>query len=325
MILTQNGLRGAAPSLTDLADPNPYTAAQALAALGLPVFPLHTVDRDGRCSCGRDCGRNTGKHPRTRNGLLDATLDAARIRSLWRTWPEANVAVATGAAAGIWVVDIDPDKGGLESFEQLEVVNGDVSLTWCVETGGDGLHLWFACDEVVLRNSVGRIGAGLDVRGEGGYVIVPPSRHESGLSYRWAPGWHPARVDLSPAPPWLVDLARQASQPKMIPPDGPPIEGGVGGNHFLPRATAISEGARNSTLTSLAGSMRRKGFSEEAILAALRVDNAKHCDPPLPDAEIARIARSVSRYDPAVGGVGHRRSSPAKTFVEFINGKAVAR
>jgi hypothetical protein len=71
--------------------------------------------------------------------------------------------------------------------------------------------------------------------------------------------------------------------------------------------------------------MRYKGFGEAAILAALLAENAERCDPPLPEAEIARIARSVSRYAPAVGGPGSWKSSPAKTFVEFVNGKAVAR
>jgi hypothetical protein len=177
----------------------------------------------------------------------------------------------------------------------------------------------------VVRNSVGAIGPGLDVRGEGGYVIVPPSRHRSGSLYRWADGWRPTRVALSHAPQWLVALACQITAPKMIPPDASPYRGSNGGNQLEPKPEVVREGQRNATLASLAGSMRRKGFGQGAIHAALLAENAERCDPPLSDAEIARIARSVSRYAPAAGGLGPRSSSPGKTFVEFIGGKAVAR
>jgi putative DNA primase/helicase len=176
-----------------------------------------------------------------------------------------------------------------------------------------------------LRNSVGVLGPGVDVRADGGYVIVPPSRHRSGNFYRWAEGWHPACVDLALAPPWLIELGQRASTSKMIPPDRLPIEGNVGGNHLHSLPAVISEGQRNATLASLAGSMRRKGFGEAAILAALLVENAEHCDPPLPELEVARIARSIGRYAPAVVEGRPRRSPRAKTFVEFIDGKAVAR
>src|SRR5688572_11141260 len=114
-----------------LKDMNPARMAVTLAALGLRVFPVHSVDLTGHCSCGTACGRNAGKHPRTSNGLLDATRDPDRIRAWWSRWPDANIAVATGTAAGIWVLDVDPANGGLESLEALEVANGELRPTWC--------------------------------------------------------------------------------------------------------------------------------------------------------------------------------------------------
>jgi putative DNA primase/helicase len=169
------------------------------------------------------------------------------------------------------------------------------------------------------------LGPGLDVRADGGYVLVPPSRHRSGKDYRWADGWHPTRVDLAPAPHWLIDLAHRASTLKMIPPDCTTIGGGVGGNHSHSIPSVIAEGARNATLTSLAGAMRRQGFGEAAILAALQIENTERCDPPLPEEEIAQIARSISRYAPVPAMRLPRRSSRSAVFVEFIDGKAVAR
>jgi hypothetical protein len=111
----------------------------------------------------------------------------------------------------------------------------------------------------------------------------------------------------------------------MIPPDPSPYRGTIGGNHFQTFPAVISEGTRNATLTSLAGSMRRKGFSESAIRAALLEENAERCEPPLSEVEVTRIARSISRYAPATAERISRRPSPAKTFVEFVDGKAVAR
>src|SRR5215210_4660708 len=95
-----------------LSDAGLPAVARTLALLGLPVIPIHAVPDTGQCSCGSDCGRNAGKPPRTSNGLLNATTDSDQIGAWRQRWPDANIAVATGAVAGIWVLDIDPDNGG---------------------------------------------------------------------------------------------------------------------------------------------------------------------------------------------------------------------
>ena len=309
----------------DLADADPSTVARTLALLGIPVFPVHRITNLGQCSCGQDCSRNAGKHPRTVNGLLAATRNLPTIRNWWHQWPGANVAVATGPDAGIWVLDIDPASQGEASLAALEAAYGELAPTWCVETGGGGFHLWFQYPGKRLQSSVGRLGLGLDVRADGGYVIVPPSCHRSGDRYRWATGWHPTLVDLAPAPTWLLDLVQRPASQKMIPPSDPSKEGKVGGNHSAAPVAAICEGARNATLTSLAGAMRRKGCSERAIVAALLVVNTERCQPQLPKAEIKHIAHSVCRYTPTPEARLVRASRDARTFVEFVDGKAVAR
>ncbi len=165
----------------------PSTFRTRPVALGLarrdwPVLPCHHANA-GRCSCGdADC-TSVGKHPRTRHGLHQATTDARTIRGWWRQWPDANVGVRTGAApagAGVIVVDIDPAHGGEESLARLEREHGALPATLEAATGGGGRHLWFAHPGITVPNSAGRVGAGIDVRGDGGYVLVSPSRHASG-------------------------------------------------------------------------------------------------------------------------------------------------
>lgn len=304
-------------------DASPMRAALAFAAAGLPVFPLHAPDAAGRCSCGGGCGRNAGKHPRTPRGLTDATTDADRIAAWWSAWPDANVGLRTGANAGAWVLDIDPDKGGEEALEALEAAQGPLPKTWAVETGGGGLHLWFAHPSRPVPNSAGRIASGVDVRGDGGYVVAPPSRHRFGAAYRWGDDWSPALVDLAPAPPWLEALAAAPSQQAAgAPRAGHSRRAGEPGSATAP----ITEGTRNVTLTSLAGSMRRRGFGEAAILAALTEENRARCVPPLEPPEVERIARSVVRYAPEMATLqGGRKGIRRPAFVEFVGGKVVAR
>ena len=300
-------------------------AALAYAAAGFSVFPLHTPDAEGRCSCRRDCGRDTGKHPRTRNGLTDATTDPDRIARWWNDWPEANVGVATGSGSGVWILDIDPDKSGEATIAALEATYGELPPTWAVETGGGGLHLWWRHPGGPVPTSAGKLGQGLDVRGEVGYVVAPPSQHRSGARYAWCADWSPGRVPLAPAPPWLLTLATAPNRAgsRIVPAVPPPLGNADGGNDQAGAGTRIEEGQRNAVLTSLAGAMRRRGFGEAAILAALLAENAERCAPPLDRADVEKIARSVARYPAGpVAGSGDRRRAG---FVEFVAGKAVVR
>lgn len=173
-------------------------AALAYAAGGWPVFPCHEPGTRG-CSCGRrDCS-SPAKHPRTNKGLHSATTDHITISRWWRRWPNANVAVRTGATSGLVVLDIDPEHGGNESFSQILDGKAPVAATVVVNTGAGGRHLWFAHPGHPIRNSAGQLGPGLDVRGDGGYVIAPPSVHASGGCYTFAT----TSADLAPMPQWI--------------------------------------------------------------------------------------------------------------------------
>ncbi len=299
---------GSAPPALDNA-PNNLPAALDYARRGLPVFPLHTPDAAGRCSCRRECGRDNGKHPRTLDGLKSASTDPDQIRRWWGLWPAANIGLATGAGAGCFVLDVDPDAGGWDALDALEAEHGPMPAeTPSASTGGGGLHLYFQHPGGHLPNSAGKLGAGLDIRGDGGYVVAPPSRHHSGWWYTWAEGYAPDRAPLSPAPAWL--LARLAGPDK------------TGQNRpALADGEPIRDGTRNATLTSWAGSMRRRGMSEGAILAALLHENATRCVPPLDPAEVEKIAGSVARYAPATDTTpAARLTLPSGAVLRLGNG-----
>ncbi|MFZ0423537.1 MAG: bifunctional DNA primase/polymerase [Xanthobacteraceae bacterium] len=155
--------------------------ALVYASLGFHVFPLHSI-RDGRCTCGQDCGKKAAKHPRVKGGFKVATTNARQIERWWHKWPDANVAIATGSLSRIFVIDID-GADGLATWQSLVAQHGELRPTFTVKTAR-GWHLYFAmpttCAPILCST-----GNGLDVRGDGGYCVAPPSRHASGHVYQW--------------------------------------------------------------------------------------------------------------------------------------------
>lgn len=266
------------------------------------VMPLHSIASDGFCTCGNASCKSEGKHPRTPNGLKDASKDEAQINAWWAQWPDANVGIATGQVSGIVVLDVDAAKGA----HSADLLFGDVdatalSLTPKVKTGG-GLHFYYKYPAGVdIRNSASKLGKFIDVRGEGGYVVAPPSKHISGKTYEFlnvvdelaefpaewiaklkAPAVHAASSNGAAAP------ATNGSSPFVVPPPASTLT--------LP--DEINQGQRNVELTKLAGSLRRIGLSENAIFSALAIENQRICKPPIGDDELHHIARSVARYSP---------------------------
>jgi putative DNA primase/helicase len=169
------------PKFTSGANSSHLGWALAYAYRGWYVFPLHSI-RDGRCTCGQDCGKNAGKHPRVRGGFKVATTDTRQIEAWWRQWPDANIGIATGAVSGIIVIDVDGEKG-LATLRALVAQYGALPRTAIVKTAR-GWHWYF-----LMRARCERIpcstGDGLDVRADGGHVVAPPSRHASGHIYQW--------------------------------------------------------------------------------------------------------------------------------------------
>ncbi len=199
--------------------------ALALVAHGWPVFPLHHA-LDGKCSCGKADCISVGKHPRTRNGLKDATTDVDQLKKWWRKWPDANVGLATGASSRTVVIDVDPRHGGTESLTALEQEHGDLPPTVEALTGGGGRHLIFAHPGNAISNR-SDVRPGIDVRGDGGYIVAPPSVHESGQRYRWREGHGPHEMAPAVLPPWLLGLIQEpaARKPTRPAPASPTAAG----------------------------------------------------------------------------------------------------
>lgn len=155
--------------------------ALSYASRGLQVFPLHSM-RDGRCTCGHDCGKNAAKHPRVKGGFKVASTDARQIEAWWRKWPDAGIGIATGAVSGIVVVDVDGPEA-LAALQQRASKHEPLPKTPTAKTAR-GWHFYFKHPHAdVIIPCTAR--DGIDIRGDGGYVVAPPSVHATGHVYQW--------------------------------------------------------------------------------------------------------------------------------------------
>ena len=144
--------------------------------------------------------RQASKEPACTHGFYNATTNPATIRRYWLAQADYNPAVRTGIMSGVWVLDVDGAIGAA-ALAKLEAKYGPLPSTLTSVTSA-GSHLWW-CATGPIQSSAGRVGLGLDVRGEGGYVLAPPSVHPDGPVYRW--------INVAPpvlAPAWLVALTR---------------------------------------------------------------------------------------------------------------------
>ncbi len=266
-------------------------AALSYAAHGWYVFPCRPRD----------------KKPLTEHGFKDATAEADQIRVWWSKTPDANIGVDCGRS-GLVVVDCDPKNGGTATLDALLAEHGRFPDTVTAISGSGGTHHFFSDDQhAKLRPS---LGAGVDLQGLGHYIIVPPSLHPNGNRYEWEASSSPDTTPLAPLPDWIRKLA--AARDVATPPTATPDTAGG----------RIPEGERNATLASLAGGMRHRGFTGTAIIAALIAENAARCTPPLPEAEVRAIAKSIAQYAPAQGGNGVDPSGIAPAWPDPPDGAA---
>ena len=220
------------------------------------------------------------KEPATTHGVKDASVDLDLIAHWWGNEPLANIGVATGVRSHVFVLDVDGTDAEHE-LRKLEAEHGPLPTT--VESiTGRGRHLFFEWPDTPVRNSAGKVGPGLDIRGEGGYVLAPPSIHPSGRAYTWSVD---SANNLAPAPAWLLAKANG---------------GDNGAGVATPRSEwrdlvrdGVGEGARNDALCRLSGHLLRRRVDAVVVLELLLGFNATRCKPPLPDSEVEQLVASI--------------------------------
>lgn len=241
-------------------------AALRYAAQARPVFPCEA----------------RGKRPLTARGLLEATTTPDRIEQWWARWPDANVAIRTGAVSRLVVLDVDGQEG-LESLRALEQDVGELPRTASVVTPRGGQHFYFAHPGGgELRCSAGKLGPGLDVRADGGYVVAPPSvgptarRYEPDESCALAalPRWLHQRIDGGP--PGGVRKRTAAAEWLTVARDG------------------VDEGARHVQLTRVVGHLLRKYVDVDLVGELAHLVNEHRFKPPLSTAEVDRVVDDIA-------------------------------
>lgn len=244
----------------------PYQAAIRYINMGLAVFPVVYKS----------------KIPLTENGCKDATTDAAIVKAWWQKYPNANIGIATGMkSGGLFVIDLDIDENkginGYESLRDWEKEHEELPDSWQAITGRGGYHLFYKS----TKNISNRAGIleGVDIRGEGGYIVAPPSVHQNGNKYEWEQD--PDEFSLLDANETIYKLLEQEKNKS---------------EHFeLPQV--VVSGKRNETMFRFACSLQAKGLPDIAIEASVIAVNKKNCQPPLDDKEVQQIISSVLKFE----------------------------
>lgn len=236
---------------------------------GLAVFPLKPRD----------------KAPIIANGFHRATTDEAQIETWWRQYPDANIGIATGqVSGGICVIDLDVDEekgiNGIRTLQDWQSTHGNFPPSCCVKTGRGGWHYYFKSNEEI-KNRINML-PGIDVRGDGGYVVAPPSVHRNGNKYDWLQGMSPDEIPIITMDSnirYLLHHQDVETRPTYIAPD------------------KIPEGERNGMLFKFACMMQAKGASDQTVYAATSAENESKCNPPLSDWEVQLIVNSALKYE----------------------------
>ena len=248
------------------------TAKQAKIAADLAELGIRLLPQD----------RN--KKPLITDWPNAASADMVPILEWAKQFKSANFAALCGESSDLLVIDIDVknDQPGRASWK--EFANGRDIDTYTIRTPSGGEHRYYKWDPALDFTKIQELLPGVEAIGNRQCATIPGSFYASGGQYVVT-----SDVPIAPPPAWLVEKIRQ-HKPKQ--------KAAAGGD---PAGGKIAPGERNAALTSLAGTMQRRGVSPEATYAALRIENDTRCDPPLPLEEVKSIVKSVLRYKPAPG------------------------
>ena len=254
-------------------------AALNYAEHGLAVFPLEAQ----------------GKKPITKHGLKDASTDPDKIREMFAAHPYSNIGMACGSqSGGIIVVDIDvdeeKDKNGNDSLKEWEHEHGALPDTAMTLTGRGGNHyLYRSAGDTKSRIACKE---GIDIRADGGYIVLPPSIHPNGAQYAWE--YELTDFGIMEANQSVIDLMNEGVEP---------------GKEFkVP--DKIEPGSRNDIIYKLACSMQARGNGDKAILAAAKAENLERCDPPLDDEEVEKTVSSALRKPKGTAPYKEEKAKP---------------
>lgn len=254
----------------DMESPSTTKAALAWARYGAKIIALHGIDKNGSCTCGKQTCASSGKHPIANifpKGQHSATSDPTEIRGAFKTYTNANLGVIL--PSGLLALDVDGPEGA-KTFKAL-----NLRQTLAVRTGR-GMHHYYRVSEAIPKKKMALVG--IDIKdADSGYIVVPPSNHRSGKSYRWRRNGK--NVTTLPTS-FVRSLARNVKRTASFQSEG-----------------LFKAGGRNNELTKIAGSLRYRGFGETAIATVLQAVNSAACSPPLGADEVDRIADSVGKYD----------------------------
>jgi hypothetical protein len=221
------------------------------------------------------------KIPATPHGFKDASKDVAVATKWWTDNPRFNIAIATGQVSNVFVLDLDGDEGFAE-LGRLEAQFGELpnTLTACT---ANGMHYYYCWPGRAVPCSAGKVSPGIDIRGDGGYCLAPPSLHPSGKRYAWSVDSANA---IATAPDWLLERA---------------ISHNGNGKGAVPASewreicgNGVPEGKRNCTTARLAGHLLSRSVDPIVTLELLQAWNAVRCSPPLPPEDVGRIVDSIA-------------------------------
>jgi hypothetical protein len=261
---SSNGSHGASQASTKPSSKLAY--AVAYARRGMAVFPLHNIESDRECSCGKLQCSSAGKHPRLNDWQTLATRDEAQIAAWWKQWPDANVGVKCGRDSDLTVLDVDGDVGR-ETLRDLEMENGELPETAIAITSSGGAHFYFKFEEGV-GNAV-RFAPGLDIRTEGGLVVGVGSVTKR--RYIWEEAFRLGELAPAKMPVWLLEQIKASGNKSQT---------ANGGKVTVPAVETMIEGSgRHNRMWQLGRSLRAQRFPDEARVAALRETNNKFATP----------------------------------------------
>lgn len=228
------------------------------------------------------------KKPAFAHGLKDATTCVPDIKEWWDTYPTDNVGIVTGRVSGnLGVIDIDYDddsgKDGYQFLRAWEKVHGNLPETWTVTTARGGQHLYYRFEGTVPPNTANEE-IGIDFRGEGGYVMAPPSIHPNGTEVEW--DFHPDDYDLAWADERVMEFLKAISPTNAV---------SRNGSFDLPET--IMNGERDNVLFKYACSLQAQGYSDAEITVLVHDANSRRCQTPLSKRDVDMKIRQALKYE----------------------------